>query len=265
MGSNDVMEIGGKIVGYTVVKQEAAPAVPVLPDIDPRFVRIEKREDGSWESTTLKISYTTSEGKRSVYIVVGYGRVCGRLSGREVCVERPLEFFVPANQTSTEHQWVSATMRTLSLSARGGFAAKALKDLRKVSWDRGPIWYGKTKSGKTMTHESEVACIAWAIQDELRRRGYLNDEFEERSLEELAAHFARVRAYRDALNYDSPSPVTIAPTAQDLVLTPAPKANGVSKTGQAVVGICPDPNCQGDMTLRDGCPTCVDCGYSKCQ
>ena len=32
----------------------------------------------------------------------------------------------------------------------------------------------------------------------------------------------------------------------------------------AVVGQCPDPNCRGDMVMKDGCPTCLDCGYSKC-
>ncbi|TJY57387.1 ribonucleoside-diphosphate reductase [Sinimarinibacterium sp. CAU 1509] len=261
MGTQDIISIDRKIVGFAVVKEE--PAAPTLPDVDPRSLRIDKREGGSWESTTLKLELTTSAGPRAIYVVIGYGRVCGRSNGREVCIERPLEFFVPANQSSTEHQWVSATMRTLSLAARGGFAAKALADLRKVTWDRGPIWYGKNAAGKTLTHESEVAAIAWAIQNELRKRRYLDENFEERPLDEMVAHFERVRAYRDALAYDSPSPLVIAAPSVSR-LDAAPAAAHQMAQGRPVVGTCPDPNCQGDMILLDGCPTCTSCSYSKC-
>lgn len=259
MGSNDILEIGGKITGWSVLTGAVTkPATPVLPDIDPRYVRIERREEGSWESFTTKMSMTGASGKKTIYFVVGLGRVCGRKSGKEVCIDRPLEFFLPAGQSSAEHQWVSATMRTLSLAARGGFLVKALADLRQTTWDRGPVWYGKAKSGKPRQHESEVAAIVFAIQDELRRRGYLDENFEERSVDELAAKYGRVSPYRDELNIDSPSQVD-EPKPQD-----GDQSAMRTVMGQPVVGICPDADCQGDMILRDGCPTCSSCSWSKC-
>src|SRR3546814_12990384 len=90
-------------------------------------------------------------------------------------------------------------MRTLSLAARGGFLVKALADLRKVSWDRGPVWYGRSKSGKGLVHDSEVAAIAWAIQQALQRRGYLDEAGNERAVAALAAQYEKTRPFRDSL------------------------------------------------------------------
>lgn len=244
-----VTRIDKRIVGWSVFK-EAPAAAPQ--DSNPLTLRIDRREEGSWESTTTKIVMTSSTGRKTIYFVIGFGVVCGRMNGKPVCIERPLEFFVPAGQTAAEHQWVSATMRTLSLAARGGFLIKALADLRKVSWDRGPVWYGKTKSGKGMVHDSEVAAIAWAIQQELHKRGFLDEHGNERTVEALAEHYARTRFYRDALPLDNPHVELGAP---------APAA---AASSEMVVATCPDPNCRGDMVMKDGCPTCLDCGYSKC-
>ncbi|WP_043112201.1 hypothetical protein [Solimonas flava] len=238
--------IAQKIVGWSVAR--AAPANDVAPDVDPRTLRIDRREEGSWESVTTKINLTSATGTKTLYFVIGFGVVCGRRNGEPICIERPLEFFVPAGQTAAEHQWVSATMRTLSLAARGGFVVKALADLRKVSWDRGPVWYGKSKSGKGLVHDSEVAAIAWAMEQELQKRGYLDAYGVERSLDELATRYAQLRRFRDALPLDNPSPGEPQPESA-LAAFALPD---------------PCPQCRGEMVMKDGCPTCLDCGYSKC-
>lgn len=245
---NKITKIDKRIVGWKVLRE--LTAANTEPDVDPLTLRIDRREEGSWESVTTKINLTSSGGRKTIYFVIGFGVVCGRADGEPVCIERPLEFFIPAGQTSAEHQWVSATMRTLSLAARGGFLIKALADLRKVSWDRGPVWYGKTKSGKGMVHDSEVAAIAWAIQQELHQRGFLDERGRERSVADLAAHYERTRAARRLILSD-PAPDTAEP-------------GGARIDPAAIVGICPEPDCRGEMVLRDGCPTCLDCGYSKC-
>jgi hypothetical protein len=239
--------IAQKIVGWSVFRN--APANDAAADVDPRTLRIDRREEGSWESVTTKINLTSATGTKTLYFVIGFGVVCGRQDGERVCIERPLEFFVPAGQTAAEHQWVSATMRTLSLAARGGFLVKALADLRKVSWDRGPVWYGKSKSGKGLVHDSEVAAIAWAIEQELHKRGYLDARGEERPLAELVARYAQTRQFRDALPLDNPS-------------VDAPAETPVAPASFALPDPC--PNCRGEMVMKDGCPTCLDCGYSKC-
>lgn len=241
------LRIAQKIVGWSVFRQ--GPANDGAADIDPLTLRIDRREEGSWESVTTKITLTSSTGRKTMYFVIGFGVVCGRVNGQTVCIERPLEFFVPAGQTSAEHQWVSATMRTLSLAARGGFLVKALADLRKVSWDRGPVWYGKSKSGKGLVHDSEVAAIAWSIQQELHKRGFLDEQGNEQALTVLAARYARTRGGHDVLPPEAVEPLPPALPAGEL---------------PPVVAQCPDPHCRGDMVMKDGCPTCLDCGYSKC-
>ncbi len=247
VNKDKVARIDKRIVGWSVFREAAAAPQ----DSNPLTLRIDRREEGSWESTTTKITLTSSSGRKTIYFVIGFGVVCGRMAGKPVCIERPLEFFVPAGQTAAEHQWVSATMRTLSLAARGGFLIKALADLRKVSWDRGPVWYGKTRSGKGMVHDSEVAAIAWAIQRELHKRGFLDEHGAERPLEALAEHYARTRYYRDALPLDNPH-------------VDAPEPAEAPIGADNIVALCPDPNCRGEMVMKDGCPTCLDCGYSKC-
>lgn len=250
-----VTHIEQKIVGWSA-QPAAATANDGAPDRDPRYLRIDKREDGSWESVTTKITLTSASGTKTIYFVIGFGVVCGRERGETLCIERPLEFFVPAGQTAAEHQWVSATMRTLSLAARGGFLAKALADLRKVSWDRGPVWFGKNKAGKGLVHDSEVAAITWAMQQELHKRGYLDEHGQERSLAELGAQYARLRQYREALPLDNPADALLEVPLLDAGVAPQPL--------RAVVGQCPDPDCRGELVMKDGCPTCLDCGYSKC-
>lgn len=242
----EVLRIDQRIVGWSVQKTGSTYATG---DLDPRQIRIERREEGGWESVTTKIVLPTTAGPKTVYFVIGFGVVCGREGGREVCIERPLEFFVPAGQTSAEHQWVSATMRALSLAARGGFIAKALADLRQVSWDRGPIWFGRNHSGKGMVHDSEVAAIAWAMQQALYRRGFLDENGNVRPLSALARQYERLRRYRQSLPVDNPH---------------ATERVEADRASSSVVGVCPDRDCRGNLVMKDGCPTCLDCGYSKC-
>ena len=89
-------------------------------------------------------------------------------------VERAIEFFMPVGQSGESQQWITATMRMLSLAARGGFLDRALSDMRKVTWDRGPVRLGTyEKADGTHVprwHDSEVAAIAYAIQNLIAKR-----------------------------------------------------------------------------------------------
>jgi ribonucleoside-diphosphate reductase alpha chain len=81
---------------------------------------------------------------------------------------------MPVGQSGESQQWMTASMRLLSLAARGGFLDRALDDLRKVAWDRGPVRLGHhTKEDGTkipMWHDSEVSALAFAIQNVLKQR-----------------------------------------------------------------------------------------------
>ena len=128
---------------------------------------IERRPEGPLNAVVDKIEYFTHDGARRLYLVVSFMIVDG--------VERPIEFFMPVGQTGESQQWITATMRSLSLAARGGFLDKALADLRKVAWDRGPIRYGsmvrEDGSRIPLWHDSEVALLAYAIQSIIANRG----------------------------------------------------------------------------------------------
>lgn len=170
-----------------VLQATPTPAPPATPDdaasdalLDPLRVAIDHRPKGELPAVIEKIEYITQTGKVSLYVAVSFMEVTGQVSGETTTIERPIEFFIPVGQRDESQQWITATMRSLSLAARGGFVARNLQDLRKVSWDRGQVRYGETQrlDGRRtpLWHDSEVAAIAYAIQQILHRRGFLDAE-----------------------------------------------------------------------------------------
>lgn len=246
-----------KIVGFSVVKKDSNAAneepKPVqLPDIDPGKMRIESRPEGALPAISEKIAYNTSDGKQKVYILVSFMPVKGRMDGKEITIERPIEFFYPVGQGTSEHQWISASMRSLSLAARGGYAAQALADLQKVSWDKGPVRCGINEHGKPKYHDSEVAAIAWSLQQILKRRGFLDSAGNQVPTRVLA----KQQLEPETQDIDE----ELAPVAEtdDYVAV----ADKPAQSMAGVVGECPD--CHEHLRLRDGCPSCDTCGFSKC-
>jgi len=163
-----------EVPGQSATGPKAASA-----DVDPLRVAIERRPDGELPSVAEKVTYWTSEGKKSIYLVVSFANVEGVINGKPVTIERPIEVFMPAGQSDDAQQWVSATMRTLSLTARAGGLPRALADLRKVTWDKGPVRCGEyIKADGTKVprfHSSEVAALAYTVQQILYRRGFLDE------------------------------------------------------------------------------------------
>ncbi len=138
-----------------------AAAAPASAE-DPMRSVIAKRPKGELPAVAEKIEYWTQQGKQHLYLVVSFLKLA---DGRH----RAIEFFMPVGQTGESQQWVTASMRLLSLSARGGFLDRALADMRKVAWDRGPVRLGTYKKADgtqvPLWHDSEVAAIAYAIQN----------------------------------------------------------------------------------------------------
>ncbi len=137
------------------------------PAADPMRAVIESRPKGTLPGVVEKLEYWTQQGRQALYLVVSFLPVG---DGRE----RAIEFFMPVGQSGESQQWITSSMRLLSLAARGGFLERALADMRKVAWDRGPVRLGTytRPDGSTvpMWHDSEVAAIAWAIQNIIARR-----------------------------------------------------------------------------------------------
>jgi len=160
---NDIL---GSVLSTETASAESEPPVERRKS-DPMRSMIERRPPGQLPGVVEKVEYWTQQGRQTLYIVVSFLPIA---DGRE----RAIEFFMPVGQSGESQQWITSSMRMLSLAARGGFLERALADMRKVAWDRGPVRLGTyTKADGTavpMWHDSEVAAIAYAIQNIIARR-----------------------------------------------------------------------------------------------
>jgi ribonucleoside-diphosphate reductase alpha chain len=151
---------------------ETAPQASVAAPVDPMRTVIESRPKGALSAVAEKVEYWTQEGHKTLYIVVSFLPVPAA-SGAGM-VDRAIEFFMPVGQSGESQQWITSSMRMLSLAARGGFLERALSDMRKVAWDRGPVRLGTYEKADgtrvPLWHDSEVAAIAYAVQNIIARR-----------------------------------------------------------------------------------------------
>ena len=163
------------ILGSVLETHAAEPApvaAPATPSVDPMRTVIESRPKGGLSAVAEKVEYWTQEGHKTLYLIVSFLPVpTGVGSGT---VDRAIEFFMPVGQSGESQQWITASMRLLSLAARGGFLERALSDMRKVALDRGPVRLGTHQkddgTSVPMWHDSEVAAMAYAVQNILARR-----------------------------------------------------------------------------------------------
>ena len=120
-------------------------------------------------------------------------------------------------------------MRILSLAARGGFLERALSDMRKVAWDRGPVRLGTYQKADgthvPMWHDSEVAAIAFALQSIIARR-----------------------------NQKAGASVAVAPVGNA-----EPELPGMPSSVMAGKK-CPECGAHA-MIRKDGCDYCTSCGH----
>ncbi|MBY4896216.1 adenosylcobalamin-dependent ribonucleoside-diphosphate reductase [Cupriavidus sp. AU9028] len=250
----------GAVLSVTPAGSAAAPApaggVPPMPQDDPLRRPFESRPLGDLEGVTSKVEYLTYEGHRTVYLTVNFMRVSGTIDGEPVTIERPVEFFMPAGQRSEGQQWITSTMRLLSMVARsGGSIAKALADMRNVVWDKGTVRHGTLRrqdgSEAPRFHDSEVAAIGYALQQILIKRGFLDGDGNQVPVSALAARLAA----RDG------SPLATSPQRAGQGGGAPAAAPGASPAMPLHAGkTCPE--CGAHALHRvDGCAKCANCGY----
>ncbi|CAD6561478.1 adenosylcobalamin-dependent ribonucleoside-diphosphate reductase [Paraburkholderia sabiae] len=243
----------GAVLSVTPEPAPTADDALAEADLDPLRIAIDHRPKGELPAIIEKVEYLTAAGKKSLYLAVSFIEVTGRVGGEEVTIERPIEFFIPAGQRDESQQWITATMRSLSLAARGGFVARNLQDLRKVSWDRGQVRLGDVQRldghRSPRWHDSEVAALAYAIQQILHRRGFLDAEGNQvpsRLLSRLPGDDANrhVSAADNVLSIAEGS-ADEARSAQELRTMHGRKCG----------------NCGANAVIRkDGCDFCTACG-----
>ncbi|WP_248322528.1 adenosylcobalamin-dependent ribonucleoside-diphosphate reductase [Caballeronia sp. Sq4a] len=243
----------GAVLSVTPQETPSDSPDPEL-DLDPLRIAIDHRPRGELPAIIEKVEYLTQAGKKSLYLAVSFIEVTGRIAGEDVTIERPIEFFIPTGQSDESQQWITATMRSLSLAARGGFAARTLQDMRKVSWDRGQVRLGDVERldghRSPRWHDSEVAALAYAIQQILYRRGFLDAEGNQVPSRVLARKrseaAAPLRTLQPEDEQDAPDDVVEAP---------------VDPHGLAQMHGRKCATCGANAVIRkDGCDFCTACG-----
>jgi ribonucleoside-diphosphate reductase alpha chain len=146
---------------------------------------------------------------------------------------------MPVGQNGESQQWITSSMRLLSLAARGGFLERALSDMRKVAWDRGPVRLGTHQKADgtvvPMWHDSEVAAVAFAIQNIQAQRN------------QVPTH----NFNRRATDVTEDSEALLPQTDRALAQAPLPVMAG-KKCGE----------CGAHAVIRkDGCEFCTQCGH----
>ena len=228
----------GSVLHVTPTETAAAPAAPTPPTpvVDPMRTVIERRPKGALSAVAEKVDYWTQEGHKTLYLLVSFLPVPLPNGGT---VDRAIEFFMPVGQSGESQQWITSSMRLLSLAARGGFLERALSDMRKVAWDRGPVRLGthQKEDGTQvpMWHDSEVAAVAFAIQNiQAQRNRTQTNNYNRRST-------------------DVPNETeTLLPQQESaLASAPLPVMAG-KKCGE----------CGAHAVIRkDGCDYCTQCGH----
>ena len=226
----------GSVLHVDTPKTEPAKAVaPVV--VDPMRTVIESRPKGALSAVAEKIDYWTQEGHKTLYLLVSFLPVA-TADGKST-VDRAIEFFMPVGQSGESQQWITSSMRLLSLPARGGFLERALSDMRKVAWDRGPVRLGthQKEDGTQvpMWHDSEVAAVAYAIQNIQAQRNMVQKQG------------GRRRATDSQVDTDGLLP------RQESALATAPLPVMAGKK-------CAE--CGAHVVIRkDGCDYCTQCGH----
>ncbi|QTN27481.1 adenosylcobalamin-dependent ribonucleoside-diphosphate reductase [Rhodoferax sp. AJA081-3] len=228
----------GSVLHVTPTETAAAPVAPTppAPVVDPMRTVIERRPKGALSAVAEKVDYWTQEGHKTLYLLVSFLPVPLPNGGT---VDRAIEFFMPVGQSGESQQWITSSMRLLSLAARGGFLERALSDMRKVAWDRGPVRLGthQKEDGTQvpMWHDSEVAAVAFAIQNiQAQRNRSVTNNYNRRAT--------------DTQNESD----TLLPQQESALATaPLPVMAG-KKCGE----------CGAHAVIRkDGCDYCTQCGH----
>lgn len=192
-----------------------------------------ERPEGTLPSSTKKVKYTSNYVDDKFYVGVSFLRD----------IKRPVEVFFTVCPDGVPQEWLDNYALNMSLLARGGLEVfcKALRANRKVKSDKGQIRYGwitKDNGDKVPRfHTSEVACMAFAIQEILIEEGVITEE-----------------GFPVKVN----SVITVK--EKDIIKDTPVLA---TKTVSAKQHGKPCPEC-GDNSLikKDGCSYCTSCGFT---
>jgi len=172
-----VLSVGVEVKEEVKVKVETdtttTTVTTIVKEEDPFNTFIIKRPNGTLSSRTKKVEYLSSSFvKDDFYVGVSF------LND----IKRPIEVFFTVCPDGVSQEWLDSYAINLSLLARGGLDlfCKALRADRRIKSDKGQIrygWYTKSDGSKVPRyHTSEVACMAYAIQELLVEENIITEQ-----------------------------------------------------------------------------------------
>lgn len=236
-----VKKIDRPIVGYRVKKddapEQAAPVEETGPQLEEMHEAIKRPR--SLIGETYKIKMPTVE--HALYMTVN-DIVLNE--GTEHAQRMPFEIFL--NSKSMDHfQWVTALTRIVSATFRkGGQIEFLIEELKSVFDPNG----GGFIPGTGRYSPSVVAEIGVALEEHLQKIGVMDSDLLDEH--QKAAVAEKQAAYEAQQQKESESEEPSDPTKN---------AAGYPKEST----LCPKCNTMAVIVL-DKCPTCLNCGDSKC-
>ena len=263
------MKITQKITGYSVVKPEeparaaaAASAEAVAPEV-PTAEVIQMHEKVERPETLIGATYKIKSPlfEHALYVTIN-DIVLNQ--GTEHELRRPFEVFI--NSKNMDHfQWIVALTRIMSAVFRkGGDVTFLVEELKAVFDPRG----GYFKAGGVYM-PSIVAELGAVIEQHMKMIGLLHDPELDDSAKKLIAekraeYESRAKknsSVSEGARAPSPSPAGAASAA----MPSAPTTDAPDTPASIPPGATHSHKCNTTaMIVKDGCATCLSCGYSKC-
>ncbi|WP_428624325.1 NrdJb [Sedimenticola sp.] len=227
------IKIDNKIVGYSVAKEEEAPAPVEVKTPESNIIHMHEKvaRPEMLFGSTYKISTPLSE--HALYVTIN-DIILNH--GTEHEVRRPYEVFI--NSKNMDHfQWIVALTRIISAVFRkGGDVTFLVEELKSVFEPSGGYF---KKGGKFVP--SLVAEIGEVVEKHLQNIGMLEkqglDEHQQKLVDEKKAEYLEKAAESGEAMNDEGFP------------------KGAT--------LCKKCNTKASI-IMDGCLTCLNCGESKC-
>lgn len=162
------------------IKEELKDDVVILDSLNTFIV---KRPEGTLDSKTRKAVYLSSSYEEDhFYVGVSFIDVKQNIDSKTYVMKRPIEVFFTVCPDGVPQEWLDQYAISTSILARAGLDVfcKALRAQRSVKSDKGQIrygWYSKADGSKVPRfHSSEVACMAFAIQEILMEANIIDSQ-----------------------------------------------------------------------------------------
>ena len=213
-----------------------------------KFITVDhaKRPDGKLAGLSDKYKYFNTDGDVKFYVGISFiENVIELEDGSNVVARRPIELFINS-EMNIGNEWGKLLGITLSHIARTSIykLAEYLKTCQKMRGDRGSIRFGfidKPNGSKAPRyHGSDIAVMAYAIQNLLCSEGILDKHGDPVSFEDLVSSIGGACDTVDTSSEDN--------TQEEVT-------EGIVATG----AICPE--CGAPSVIKkDGCKFCTNCG-----